>query len=239
MSLYCYSRWDGSQQPPFDADDVLDALADTLAEGDVRRALQRLMQRGPRARVVATCPGSEGSIAARAPAGEPSRASWRGAGRARRRRQGIVQQERDGIERRVAGRNATHWTPRRAKGGAGPMAEQVRSGPRNSDVTGSTCTAAGPTGQPNSCATTSSWIPARVTPSTSSPMSCAAAGDLLPRAEGVAGLSPEDLDGVRDMVGPQLVLEKHASGADTRADFDAFMGGTVSTSRRASVTSMS
>ena len=48
MSLYRYSRWDGSQQlPPFDADDVLDALADdVLAEGDVRRALQRLMQRG-------------------------------------------------------------------------------------------------------------------------------------------------------------------------------------------------
>src|SRR6187399_1122302 len=50
MSLYRYSRWDGSQQlPPFDADDVLDALSDdVLAEGDVRRALQRLMQRGLR-----------------------------------------------------------------------------------------------------------------------------------------------------------------------------------------------
>src|ERR671919_524974 len=48
MSLYRYSRWDGSQSlPPFDADDVLDALSeDILAEGDVRRALQRLMQRG-------------------------------------------------------------------------------------------------------------------------------------------------------------------------------------------------
>ena len=45
-----YTRWDGSQElPPFDADDVLEALADDLlAEGDVRRALQRLMQRGMR-----------------------------------------------------------------------------------------------------------------------------------------------------------------------------------------------
>ena len=50
MTLLRYSRWDGTQTlPPFDADDVLEALSDDiLAEGDIRRALQRLMQRGMR-----------------------------------------------------------------------------------------------------------------------------------------------------------------------------------------------
>ena len=44
VSRYRYSRWDGSQLlPPFDADDVLDAMSDdVLAEGDIRRALQIL-----------------------------------------------------------------------------------------------------------------------------------------------------------------------------------------------------
>ena len=48
MSLFRYSKWDGSQHlPPFDAEDLLGALSDDLlAEGDIGRALQRLMQRG-------------------------------------------------------------------------------------------------------------------------------------------------------------------------------------------------
>src|SRR4026208_207854 len=59
MSLYRYSHWDGSQSlPPFDADDVLDALSeDILAEGDIRRALQRLMRRGRRGRRGGDVPG--------------------------------------------------------------------------------------------------------------------------------------------------------------------------------------
>ena len=45
-----YSRWDGSQQlPDFSADDVLDDIADDiLGYGDLRTALQRLMQQGMR-----------------------------------------------------------------------------------------------------------------------------------------------------------------------------------------------
>ena len=43
-----YSRWDGTQSvPDFDADELLDALADdVMAEGDVGEALRRLMDRG-------------------------------------------------------------------------------------------------------------------------------------------------------------------------------------------------
>lgn len=48
MSVYRYSRWDGTQQiMPFDADAVMEAISeDVLAHGDVRRALERLMQQG-------------------------------------------------------------------------------------------------------------------------------------------------------------------------------------------------
>jgi uncharacterized protein with von Willebrand factor type A (vWA) domain len=46
--LFRYSRWDGSQNvPDFSADDVLDEIADdVLGYGDLKTALQRLMQQG-------------------------------------------------------------------------------------------------------------------------------------------------------------------------------------------------
>ncbi len=49
--LYRYSRWDGSQEiAPFEADDLMDDLADDLMEsGDLRSALQRLLRWGRRA----------------------------------------------------------------------------------------------------------------------------------------------------------------------------------------------
>ena len=47
-----YSNWDGSQSlPDFDADDLLAAMADDLvADGDLRRALERLLRQGFRTR---------------------------------------------------------------------------------------------------------------------------------------------------------------------------------------------
>src|SRR5688500_17634560 len=42
-----YSRWDGTQDPWADADDVLENLSDDLLEfGDLSQALRRMMQRG-------------------------------------------------------------------------------------------------------------------------------------------------------------------------------------------------
>ena len=42
-----YSAWDGSQQPAWDADEVMKALADDLIEyGDLRWAMRNLMSRG-------------------------------------------------------------------------------------------------------------------------------------------------------------------------------------------------
>jgi uncharacterized protein with von Willebrand factor type A (vWA) domain len=54
-----YSRWDGSQSlPDFDADDLLAAMADDLvADGDLRRALERLLRQGFRNRDGEQVPG--------------------------------------------------------------------------------------------------------------------------------------------------------------------------------------
>ncbi|MDQ6693115.1 MAG: VWA domain-containing protein [Chloroflexota bacterium] len=48
MSQFRYSRWDGTQQVlPFDADSIMEAISDdVLAHGDIRRALEKLMQQG-------------------------------------------------------------------------------------------------------------------------------------------------------------------------------------------------
>jgi uncharacterized protein with von Willebrand factor type A (vWA) domain len=57
--LIRYSRWDGSQQlPDFDADDLLAAMADDLmADGDLQRALQRLLRWGAQNRDGDRMPG--------------------------------------------------------------------------------------------------------------------------------------------------------------------------------------
>src|SRR5438067_9420186 len=44
---YRYQRWDGTQDPWAEADDVLENLSDDLLEfGDLGQALRRMMQRG-------------------------------------------------------------------------------------------------------------------------------------------------------------------------------------------------
>src|ERR1700674_5011475 len=106
MSLYRYARWDGSQSlPPFDADDVLDALSDDiLAEGDIRRALQRLMQRGMRGTRGGDVPGLRRIVEQlRARRSEElARSHLEGMlDEVAERLERIVEQERAGIERRL------------------------------------------------------------------------------------------------------------------------------------------
>ncbi len=57
--LHRYSRWDGTQAvPDLDADDVLDEIADdVLGHGDLKSALQRLLQQGMRPPDGARMPG--------------------------------------------------------------------------------------------------------------------------------------------------------------------------------------
>src|ERR1700693_973578 len=106
MTLYRYSRWDGSQSlPPFDADDVLDALSDDiLAEGDIRRALQRLMQRGMRGTRGGDVPGLRRIVEQlRARRSEElARSHLDGMlDEVAERLERIVEQERAGVERRA------------------------------------------------------------------------------------------------------------------------------------------
>ena len=106
MTLYRYSRWDGSQQlPPFDADDVLDALSDDiLAEGDLRRALQRLMQRGLHGTRGGDVPGLRRILERlrERRADELERSNLEGVlDEVAERLDRILDQERRGIERRV------------------------------------------------------------------------------------------------------------------------------------------
>jgi uncharacterized protein with von Willebrand factor type A (vWA) domain len=233
MSLYRYARWDGSQSlPPFDADDVLEALSDDiLAEGDIRRALQRLMQRGMRGTRGGDVPGLRRIVeqlrARRAE--ELSRAHLDGmldevAGRLER----IVEQERAGIERRVAEaeQRALDAPPGAAQDQA-RMAEQVlrraaaqrrgRLDALPADLSGRL---AGLRDYEFMDPDARDAFKALTDELRQQLLQTYFEG----LKEEVAGLSPEDLGGVRAMVRDlNKLLDKHALGTDTQADFVGFM----------------
>jgi uncharacterized protein with von Willebrand factor type A (vWA) domain len=233
MSLYRYARWDGSQGlPPFDADDVLDALSDDiLAEGDIRRALQRLMQRGMRGTRGGDVPGLRRIVeqlrAKRAE--ELSRAHLDGmlddlATRLER----IVEQERAGIEKRLhdAEQQALDAPP-------GPAQDQARMGEQILRRTAQQRRERLDTLPPDVAGRLGSLRNYEFMDPDARDAFNALTDELRKQLlqtyfqglkDGVAGVSPEDLDGVRAMVRDlNRLLEKHASGADTRSDFAAFM----------------
>jgi uncharacterized protein with von Willebrand factor type A (vWA) domain len=233
VSLYRYSHWDGSQSlPPFDADDVLDALSeDILAEGDIRRALQRLMQRGMRGTRGGDVPGLRRIVeqlrARRAE--ELSRAHLDGMlDDVAARLEEIIQQERAGIEGRL------HEAEQRALDAApGPdqdqarMAEQVlrRTAQQRRDRLDAL--------PPDLAGQLAALRDYEFMDPDARDAFNALTDELRQQLlqtyfqglkEGVAGISPEQLDGVRAMVRDlNKLLEKHAAAADTPADFAAFM----------------
>jgi uncharacterized protein with von Willebrand factor type A (vWA) domain len=233
VSLYRYSRWDGSQVlPPFDADDVLDALSDDiLAEGDVRRALQRLMQRGMRGTRGGDVPGLRRIVERlrERRKQELERSHLDGIlDDLAKRVEEIVEQERAGIDQRLrAAEQAALDAPPGAEHDQTRMAEQVLA--RAAQQRRDRLDAMPPdlAGRLHALRDYEFLDPAAR--DAFNALTDELRQQLLQTyfqglKEGVSGLTPEDLDGVRQMVRDlNSLLEKHASGADTRADFDAFM----------------
>ena len=233
MSIYRYSRWDGSQSlPPFDADDVLEALSDDiLAEGDIRRALQRLMQRGLRGTRGGDIPGLRrilDQLRARRQE-ELERSNLDGVlDDIDRRLSEIIDQERAGIERRLhdAEQRSLDAAPGDDQDSA-RMAEQVlrRTAQQRRDRIDAL--------PPNLAGRLHGLRDYEFMDDDARAAFNELSDELRQQIletyfqglkEGVQGVTPEDLAGVRAMVRDlNQLLEKHASGADTTDDFNRFM----------------
>jgi uncharacterized protein with von Willebrand factor type A (vWA) domain len=233
MALYRYSRWDGSQSlPAFDADDVLEALGDdVLAEGDVRRALQRLMQRGMPGRRGGDIPGLR-QIMQRLRTQRRAELDQSNLGgvldEIKERLDAIVDQERAGIENRV--RDAEQQALDAAPGDdqeRARMAEQVLR--RTAQQRRDRLDALPPdvSGRMHGLQDYEFLDPGAR--DAYQQLSDELRQQVLETyfqglKDGVQGVTPEDLSGVRDMVRDlNELLEKHAAGADTPADFAEFM----------------
>jgi uncharacterized protein with von Willebrand factor type A (vWA) domain len=233
VTSFRYSRWDGSQQlPPFDADDVLRAMSDdVLAEGDVRRALQRLMQRGMTGTRGGDIPGLRRIMERlrQRRREELERANLDGVMRdIEERLDRIVRREREGIDERVhAAEQAALDAPPGEGQDRARMAEQVLS--RTAQQRRDRLDALPPSvaGRLNGLRDYEFMDPKARDDFN------ALTDELRQQVlqtyfqglkQGVQGVSPEDLDGVRAMVRDlNALLEKRAAGTDTPEDFAAFM----------------
>ncbi|HET6380643.1 MAG TPA: VWA domain-containing protein [candidate division Zixibacteria bacterium] len=233
MNTYRYARWDGTQLiPPFDADDVLDAMSeDILAEGDVRRALQRLMQRGLRGTRGGDVPGLRRIVERlrERRRADLERSNLDGVlDDIAERLEQIVNRERAGIEERLhQAEQAALDAPPGFEQEQARMAEQVlrRTARQRLDRLDAL--------PPSLAGRLHGLRDYEFMDPDARDAFNQLTDELRQRLmetyfqglkEGVAGLTPDDLDGVRQMVRDlNALLEKHASGADTRADFEAFM----------------
>jgi uncharacterized protein with von Willebrand factor type A (vWA) domain len=228
-----YTRWDGSQQlSPFDADDLLESLSDDLlADGDLRRALQRLMQRGVRGARGGDVPGLR-EILERLRARRQAELERSQLGSVLddlgERLDNVLRLEREGIERRLrAAEQRSLDAPPGTEQDQSRMAEQIlrRTGQQRRDRLDAL---------PGDAAGRLHGLRDYEFMDDAARDAFAAISDELRQQmlqtyfqgmrDGVQGVTPEDLDGVRAMVRDlNALLEKHASGADTREDFVRFM----------------
>ena len=233
MSTFRYRRWDGTQQlPAFDADDVLDALGDdVLAEGDVRRALQRLMQRGMRGTRGGDVAGLRRileQLRARRQAELEGSNLDSVLGDVDRRLDEIISTERAGIERRA--RDAEQ---RALDAAPGPDQEQARLAEQVLRRTARQRENRLDALPPNAAGRISGLRDYEFMDDAARDAFNELTDELRQQMletyfsglkEGVERITPEDLDGVREMVRDlNALLEKHATGADVSGDFDAFM----------------
>ncbi|MEP7081667.1 MAG: VWA domain-containing protein [Chloroflexota bacterium] len=233
MSTYRYSRWDGSQQlPAFDADDVLDAISDDiLAEGDLRRALQRLMQRGLRGTRGGDIPGLRRiteRLRARRQA-ELERSHLDGVlDDLNRRLEEILETEREGIGERVRAAEQ-----RSLDAPPGPDQEQARMAEQVMRRTARQRENRLDALPPNLAGRLHGLRDYEFMDDAARNAFAELTDELRQQMlqtyfaglkEGVQKVTPEDLDGVREMVRDlNALLEKHATGADTPEDFSSFM----------------
>ncbi len=233
MSSYRYSRWDGSQQlPPFDADDVLEAIGDdVLAEGDLRRALQRLMQRGMRGTRGGDIPGLRRILdrLRERRSDELERSNLSGVLREiGERLDQIVAQERAGIERRLhdSEQRALDAPPGEEQERA-RMAEQVlrRTAQQRRDrLDALPPDAAGRLGQLRDYEFLDDAAREAFNALTEELRQQVMEQFFHGLKQGVERMRPEDLDGVREMVRDlNALLERHAEGSLTDEEFAAFM----------------